>query len=286
MTVYSQAMTVRSTSVGSSAARPVPKRCRNRPLDRAKDDAIRAAVLDVLARMGYSGLTMDEVAVAAGVGKAAIYRRWTSKADLLVSFIEGSVVNTLVVGDTGSLRNDLIALMNSVVAHVDGPAGRANRALLSAIHDDSALAEAFRGGPLARWSAAFADVFDRAVERGEIAPGAGASVAAEAGPAILVQRWLLGGADLDEALVTTVVDEVMLPLLRPADRRAAPNDGSTSGRPRRFGSITRISSTPPVRAGSTLNVPRPRAGRAIVTLPQLTGSARAQSVMGSRHRSR
>jgi AcrR family transcriptional regulator len=252
-------MTLRSKSAGSSSARLVPKRCRNRPLDRAKDDAITAAVLDVLARMGYGGFTMDEVAVAAGVGKAAIYRRWTSKADLLVSFIEGSVVDILVVADTGSLRNDLIALMNSVVAHVDGPAGRANRALLSAIHDDSVLAEAFHGGPLARWGAAFADVFDRAVERGEIAPGAGTSVAAEAGPAILMQRWLLGGAELDEALVATVVDEVMLPLLRPEDRRAARNGRTTPRRPRPFGSITWISSTSHVRAGS--GSPRPRTVR-------------------------
>jgi AcrR family transcriptional regulator len=163
---------------------------------------------------------MDEVAVAAGVGKAAIYRRWSSRADLLVSFIEGSITDTLDVADTGSLRNDLVILLNSVVAHVEGPAGRADRALLSAIHEDPALAGAFSAGPLARWSEAFAEVFGRAVERGEIAPDAGTSVAAEAGPGILVHRWLLGGRTLDEELVTTVVDEVMLPLLlRPEGQR-------------------------------------------------------------------
>src|ERR1700712_4449414 len=96
-----------------------------RPLDRAKNEAITAAVVDVLARLGYSGFTMDEVALAAGVGKAAIYRRWASKIDMLASYTEGSIEGTLDVSDTGSLRGDLMALLTSAVAHFNGPAGRA-----------------------------------------------------------------------------------------------------------------------------------------------------------------
>jgi AcrR family transcriptional regulator len=236
-------MTVRQQAVGSRAARQAQKRCRTRPLDPAKDKAITTAVLDVLARVGYSGLTMDEVAEVAGVGKAAIYRRWTSKEDLLVGFIDGAVVNVLVVVDTGSLRSDMVVLLNSVIAHMRSPAGRANRALLSAVHDDKVLAEAFYAGPLARWSEAFADVFDRAVERGELAPDAGTSVAAEAGPAILMQRWLLGKADIDEEVVTTVVDEVMLPLLCGENQRARGGHHRVPGRPHPFGSVDWVSSS-------------------------------------------
>jgi AcrR family transcriptional regulator len=185
-----------------------------RPLDRAKDQAITAAVVDVLARLGSGGFTMDEVALAAGVGKAAIYRRWPSKTDLLVSYTEGSIEGTLDVSDTGSLRTDLVVLLRSAVAHFNGPAGRANRALLSAVHDDPVLAAAYQAGPVAQWSAAFQQVFERAARRGELGPAAGSSVAAEAGGAILVQRWLLWGDHIDEAVVTAVVDDVMLPLLR------------------------------------------------------------------------
>jgi hypothetical protein len=58
------------------------------------------------------------------------------------------------------------------------------------------------------------EVFDRAARRGEIGPTVGSSVAAESGAAILVQRWLLLGDHIDEALVTAVVSAVMLPLLR------------------------------------------------------------------------
>src|SRR3954452_12947363 len=153
---------------GPSGARRPARRPGRRALARAKDQAITAAGVDVLARLGYSGFTMDEVALAAGVGKAAIYRRWSSKTDLLVSYTEESITGDLDVADTGSLRNDLLVLLSSAVVHFNGPAGRANRALLSAVHDDPVLAAAYHAGPVAQWNAAFQETFDRAAQRGEI----------------------------------------------------------------------------------------------------------------------
>jgi AcrR family transcriptional regulator len=185
-------------------------------------------MVDVLARLGSSGFTMDEVALAAGVGKAAIYRRWASKTDLLASYTEGSIAGTLDVSDTGSLRNDLVVLLTSAVAHFNGPAGRANRALLSAVHDEPTLAAAFQSGPVAQWTAAFDEVLGRAAGRGEIASTVGSSLAAEAGAAILVQRWLLLGAHIDEDLVTAVVDDVVLPLLRDRGEERLPDVPPTS----------------------------------------------------------
>ncbi|NYJ06707.1 TetR/AcrR family transcriptional regulator [Petropleomorpha daqingensis] len=201
-----------------------------RRLDRTKDQAITAAVVDVLDRLGLRGFTMDEVALSAGVGKAAIYRRWAGKTDLLASYTEGSIEGTLDVSDTGSLRTDLIGLLASAVAHFNGPAGRANRALLSAVHDDPALAAAYHSGPVAQWAAAFDEVLRRAVGRGEIAPTVDASLAAEAGAAILVQRWLLLGQHIDEELVTAVVDRVVLPLLRDHGAQRLP-DAPAPGTP-------------------------------------------------------
>src|SRR4051794_16291297 len=111
---------------GPSDARRPARGPNRRPLDRAKDQAITAAVVDVLARLGFNGFTMDEVALTAGVGKAAIYRRWASKTDLLASYVEGSIEGTLDVSDTGSLRSDLVVLLTSAVAHFNGPAGGGN----------------------------------------------------------------------------------------------------------------------------------------------------------------
>src|SRR3712207_2319077 len=120
----------------------------------------------------------------------------------------------LEVPDTGGLREDLIAVLTEVVELFGGPSGRAIRSLLGAVIDDPVLQEGCRRLPVANWDAAWETVVGRAVERGEIPSGAGRSVAAEVGPAVLALRWLVTGRTLDAAVVTELVDTVVLPLLR------------------------------------------------------------------------
>ncbi|MGY1641492.1 TetR/AcrR family transcriptional regulator [Geodermatophilus sp. SYSU D00703] len=194
------------------AAAPTRTRTATRRLDPARDEAIAAAVLEVLGREGWSGLTMDAVATVAGVGKATIYRRWSSKTDLLLGVLEVAGEQVAAAPDTGDLRGDLVALMTATVDRLDGPAGRMTRSLLGAVAADPALAEAYRRGPLACWDRAWATVFDRAVERGEISRAAAGSVATEVCPAVLVLRWLTG-RPVDADVVAEVVDGVVLPLL-------------------------------------------------------------------------
>jgi AcrR family transcriptional regulator len=159
---------------------------------------------------------MDAVALRAGVSKATIYRRWSSKADLLVSVIDAASDESLVVPNSGSLRDDLVALLTSLADILAGPGGRASRALLGALNDEPALAAAFREGPQARWAEAFITVFTRGVERGDIQPEAASSLAAEAGPGIFLLRWTISGADINAEVAAAVVDDLMMPLLRGA----------------------------------------------------------------------
>src|SRR5688500_20173975 len=74
-----------------------------RPRDPSRDGVIRAAILRLLADVGYGALTMDAVASEAGVGKATIYRRWRTKQALV-----GDTISDLNRGeanppDTGSV---------------------------------------------------------------------------------------------------------------------------------------------------------------------------------------
>ncbi|WP_175561231.1 TetR/AcrR family transcriptional regulator [Geodermatophilus obscurus] len=183
-------------------------------MDASRDAAIASAVLEVLGRAGYAGLTMDAVALAAGVGKATIYRRWSSKAELLLSVLDVVGAPVLEVPDTGGRRDDLVTVLSEVVTLVGGPSGRALRSLLGAVVDDPALQEGCCRLPLANWDAAWSAVLARAVARGEVPAGAGESVAAEVGPAVLVLRWLVTGRPLDGTVVPELVDRVVLPLLR------------------------------------------------------------------------
>jgi AcrR family transcriptional regulator len=70
-------------------------------------EAITSAVMDEMADKGYNGMSMDSVARTAGVGKSAIYRRWSSKEEMTVEVISSLIVFDEVEIDTGNLHDDL-----------------------------------------------------------------------------------------------------------------------------------------------------------------------------------
>jgi AcrR family transcriptional regulator len=185
-----------------------------RPRDPSRDGVIRAAILRLLADVGYSALTMDAVASEAGVGKATIYRRWRTKEELVVDTVSDLNAAEASPADTGTLEGDLRAVLHALVTLVNSPAGAATQALLSSLQHQPALAEAFRAGPMAVWRTAFDEMWLRAEKRGEVASGLAGSLTAEAIGAPLVQRWLVNGEPVDDAFADAVVDEVALPLLR------------------------------------------------------------------------
>ena len=185
-----------------------------RPRDPSRDGVIRAAILALLAEVGYGALTMDAVAAQAGVGKATIYRRWRTKEDLVVDTIADITQTEVTPADTGSLEGDLREMLHTIVGVVTGPIGAATQALLSTVPHHPALAAAFRDGPIGVWTDAFEQIFARAEARGEVRPGLTGSVAAEAMTAPFVQRWLVTGLPVTEEYADQVLAEVVMPLVR------------------------------------------------------------------------
>ena len=187
-----------------------------RPRDPSRDGVIRAAILRLLADVGYGALTMDAVASEAGVGKATIYRRWRTKQDLVVDTISDLNRAGSTAPDTGSVETDLREMMHQMVALIAGPTGAATLSLLSTMPHQPALAHAFREGPMAVWRQAYDDIWQRAEERGEVRAGLSRSTIAETTSALMVQRWLLTGEAVDDAYADEVLDSVVLPLVRAA----------------------------------------------------------------------
>jgi AcrR family transcriptional regulator len=70
-------------------------------------DAIRAAVFEELASVGYARMSIEGIARRAGVGKTAVYRRWRSKLHLVLDIVSALAVQGLPAPDTGSLEGDL-----------------------------------------------------------------------------------------------------------------------------------------------------------------------------------
>ncbi len=187
-----------------------------RPRDPSRDGVIRAAILRLLADVGYGALTMDAVASEAGVGKATIYRRWRTKQDLVVDTISELAQVEGASPDTGSLEGDLRELMRGYVGVLTGPTGAAIKSLLSTIPHHPALADAFRNGPVEVWRTVFEEVWAKAEERGEVPAGMDHTVIGETVGAVLVQRWLITGWPLDESVADQVLDVVVMPVIRNA----------------------------------------------------------------------
>ena len=70
-------------------------------------EAIRAAVFEELAAVGYARMSIEGIARRAGVGKTAVYRRWRSKLHLVLDLVSAIAVQGLPAPDTGSLEGDL-----------------------------------------------------------------------------------------------------------------------------------------------------------------------------------
>ncbi|MBL8951220.1 MAG: TetR/AcrR family transcriptional regulator [Myxococcaceae bacterium] len=106
-----------------------PKRRERRDLGRPRGEPVRVAVLaatlDELATTSLEGLSIDRVAKAAQVNKTSVYRRWPTREALVVDALEW-VVESLSFSpvDTGSIRGDLQALGEAVVALLEQPIGR------------------------------------------------------------------------------------------------------------------------------------------------------------------
>ncbi|MBK3644289.1 TetR/AcrR family transcriptional regulator [Streptomyces sp. MBT33] len=73
-------------------------------------EAIRAAVFEELAAVGYARMSIEGIARRAGVGKTAVYRRWKSKLHLVLDVVSALAVMGLPTPDTGSLEGDLRVL--------------------------------------------------------------------------------------------------------------------------------------------------------------------------------
>jgi AcrR family transcriptional regulator len=186
---------------------------RQRPrVEGDREGQILDATVEVLAELGYDRLTMDAVATAAKASKATLYRRWSTKAELVVDAIsraKGCPVPDAV--DTGSLRGDLLAMSCDDGGFTDETSMSVMAGLLTALHRDAELKKAFQELFIAPRAAVVTEIYDRAVRRGEIAADADIDLLMQALPALMIHYAFILGLEPDAALVARVIDHLILP---------------------------------------------------------------------------
>jgi AcrR family transcriptional regulator len=134
-------------------------------------EAIETAFFAELGRVGFGRLSIDAVAKRAGVGKAAVYRRWRSKLDLTVALVSKFAVAAIDVPDTGDLRGDVRQYLANGRAALMHPLARTIIPdLLSEATRTPELATVLGEAVREPRRAKAAELFERAVRRGELAP--------------------------------------------------------------------------------------------------------------------
>ncbi len=186
------------------------------------------ATREVLADVGYDRLTMDAVATRARASKATLYRRWNDKVSLVIDALLAAKAMP-EVADSGNLRDDLISSYCGIGGLTDRKSLGTFASIITAISRDEAFAAAFRDqviGPKSRQTRA---IFERARDRGEIPADADLDLLAPALAGIVLHRTYLLGEVPDRALVTRVIDQIILPAATCSSAPAPITEGNDHG---------------------------------------------------------
>jgi AcrR family transcriptional regulator len=180
-----------------------------RPRDPGYDKAILDATLEILNDKGYAGLTIDGVAARTGVGRPTIYRRWRSKAALVIAALTQSP-GLSPAPDTGALRDDLLAFQRDQVRLMDQPASRRITAgLVADLVADPELAETYLGDYVGLRQMSVSQALQRGIERGELRPDADLSLIYDLLIGPLFMRSVVRGEVLGPDLAEQMVDFIL-----------------------------------------------------------------------------
>ncbi|MCW2922681.1 MAG: TetR/AcrR family transcriptional regulator [Thermoleophilia bacterium] len=189
---------------------------RGRPRDPERDAAILQATLELLVRDGYDRLTMDHVAAHAGAGKATIYRRWSSKAELVMDALS-TIKPALPAIDTGSLDGDLDALIAASCGQRSTFGSQVMGGIASSFSRDPELLAAFQQRFTQPRIARIAQFLELARDRGELDDTVDIEFVSSIVPSLMLQRALMTGRPADRHYAEQVVGQALLPMLgRPA----------------------------------------------------------------------
>ena len=177
-----------------------------RPRNPELDDAAISAAIELIVEDGYPALTMERIAVRASVSRAALYRRWPNKVELVVDAIESLVKAQGALPDTGRLRDDFVEFLRTLVRNRSADM-EAYESLIAAAMGDPELGNRCRDTLLVRFSDSFRTMITRAVDRGELPADTDVELLADVVPALALYRAQTTGQRLDEQFIDRMAEQ-------------------------------------------------------------------------------
>jgi len=189
----------------------VPNCSKNRRRGQVLERALYEATLAELAAVGYGGLTMEGIAARAHTGKAALYRRWASKHDL----VHAALVFALPpVPEPRSGRPARENLLTMFTAHRDMLAGKTDFPGLHTIQQllhEPEMRAIFADAVVGPRLEIVESILRAAVDAGDVDPATLTPLTARIGPALISQHFLLTGTPPNRRELALVVDTVIPP---------------------------------------------------------------------------
>jgi AcrR family transcriptional regulator len=163
-----------------------------RPRSPDADSAILGAAVLLLSESGFQGMTMDQVARRAGVGRTTVYRRWRTKEDMISKALAGLVAD-FDVQVSGDLRADLFFLTRWLVdGLLNSPMGRLVPQLAAQMISDPDFPENYMDTWVCPWREAAQRAFSRGQEEGMVRTDADLTAAVDLLAGVVILRLFLG----------------------------------------------------------------------------------------------
>lgn len=201
-----------------------PAQKTGRKRDPARDVVILEAAIDVLAEVGFDSMTMDMVAARAKAGKATVYRRWDSKAEMVrdaLILMNRKSLELDSLPDTGTLRGDLLAMLKPQSVQARERKYRVFAGLGSFFSQHPDFAETGKAGLYEPWTIANRTLMQRAVQRGEFPAGADIETACLVAVSMAAFRGIIQSKPLDKRFFAEMIDSAIVPILDKSSSAAA-----------------------------------------------------------------
>jgi AcrR family transcriptional regulator len=185
-----------------------------RKRDLTRDPEILDAALEVLAETGYDGMTIDMVAARAKAGKATLYRRWSSKAELVIDAVacmKQEDLSTDKLPDTGTLRGDFVAMIKPHSLMDSERKMKVMAGLMSLLATSPELADTAREAIIEPRAAVNRMFLQRAKDRGEIAADIDIDTIASISQSMVAFRTIMLRQPINPEFVLSILDGVVLP---------------------------------------------------------------------------
>lgn len=180
------------------------------------EHAIYAATLAELTESGYGNLTMERIAARARTGKAALYRRWPAKRELVLDALAHAIPAPHQPDPDRSTRDNLLAALTVMNDFFGGRTGFPSITVVLEVLHDAGLRLAFTDAVIKPRLRALESILRDGCARGEVRPEAAADpLVVRTAPALILQSFLLTGRAPTPAQLTHIVDEIVMRIARP-----------------------------------------------------------------------